>query len=188
VYVSDSRSPSRGPQSGSGSSLPNVDSDGNPGVGVGAFGVARGGGAGGASPERHTAEKDVAARAITHLLRQAVKVDPMDGLLASGLRPLARGPRLTLHLSRASPVLFPVVVRGERDAVVSLGPELGLGSMAGPANPFYDSGVLKYYEKAGGAMPPTPFSERQVLAAAVWYVLRGGETGLYVGVDEEGVK
>ncbi|MFN9940024.1 MAG: hypothetical protein ACK56I_11180, partial [bacterium] len=100
--------------------------------------------AGGASPERHTAEKDVAARAITHLLRQAVKVDPMDGLLASGLRPLARGPRLTLHLSRASPVLFPVVVRGERDAVVSLGPELGLGSMAGPANPFYDSGVLKY--------------------------------------------
>ena len=34
-------------------------------------------------------------------------------------------------------------------------------------NVFYDDGVLRFYEDAGGAMPPTPFSKRQVLCAAV---------------------
>jgi hypothetical protein len=116
-------------------------------------------------------DKDVAAKAITHLLRQAIKVDPMDGLLADGLRPLAHGPRLTLHLARASPTVFPLFVRDDaKDHVLSVGPELPLDAMASRTNPFFDSGVLKYFEMAGAAMPATPLVERQLLAAAVWYV------------------
>lgn len=35
-------------------------------------------------------------------------------------------------------------------------------------NPFLDLGALRYYVNAGGAVPPTPFLERKVLAARVW--------------------
>ncbi len=36
-------------------------------------------------------------------------------------------------------------------------------------NPFLDPGALRYYVNAGAALPPTPFVERKVLAARVWY-------------------
>jgi hypothetical protein len=61
-------------------------------------------------------------------------------------------------------------VRGDDYSVVSSRGKLPLGDAATKRNPFYDSGALKYYLKAGGASPPTPFSGRKVLAAAVWYV------------------
>jgi hypothetical protein len=110
-----------------------------------------------------------ATAAITALLRAALVLGPDDGLLASGIRPLGVGVPLTLHLSRASPVCFPVFQQG-----VDSGPVLELSdtNAATDANPFYDSGVIDYYLVAGGAAPPTPFSSRKVLAAAVWCVIR----------------
>ncbi len=34
-------------------------------------------------------------------------------------------------------------------------------------NPFFDIGAVRYYEEAGGALPPSPFSKRMVIGAAV---------------------
>ena len=78
--------------------------------------------------------------------------------------------RLSLHSSRVSALQFPMWERGDDDSGVSSRGKLPLSDMATRRNPFFDGGVLKYYEKAGGAMPPTPFSGRKVVAAAVWYV------------------
>ena len=65
---------------------------------------------------------------------------------------------------------FPMYVRGEDDSVVSSRGKLAVRDAASGSNPFFDGGVLKYYAKAGGAAPPTPWSSRKVIAAAVWYV------------------
>jgi hypothetical protein len=86
------------------------------------------------------------------------------------VRPLSTGSRLSLHSSVVTALQFPMWVRGDDDSVVSSRGTLSLGDAATKRNPFYDSGVVKYYLKAGGASPPTPFSGRKVLAAAVWYV------------------
>lgn len=112
---------------------------------------------------------DVAVTAIHDLLRQLVYVDPNANMLANGLRPLWSGPRLSLHSSRVTALQFPLYVRGEDDSVVSSRGKMALRDMATGSNPFFDGGVLKYYEKAGGAAPPTPWSSRKVLAAAVWF-------------------
>jgi hypothetical protein len=110
----------------------------------------------------------VAAKAIYDLLRQYV--DPNANMLASGVRPLVGGPRLSLHSSRVTALQFPMYVRGEDDSVVSSRGKLAVRDAASGSNPFFDGGVLKYYAKAGGAAPPTPWSSRKVIAAAVWYV------------------
>ena len=112
----------------------------------------------------------VAVTAIHDLLRQLVYVDPNANMLASGVRPLVGGPRLSLHSSRVTALQFPMYVRGEDDSVVSSRGKLALRDAASGSNPFFDGGVLKYYAKAGGAAPPTPWSSRKVIAAAVWYV------------------
>ena len=112
----------------------------------------------------------VAVTAIHDLLRQLVYVDPNANMLASGVRPLVGGPRLSLHSSRVTALQFPMYVRGEDDSVVSRRGKLALRDAASGSNPFFDGGVLKYYAKAGGAGPPTPWSSRKVVAAAVWYV------------------
>jgi hypothetical protein len=104
------------------------------------------------------------------LLRELLYVDPNANMLANGVRPLSTGSRLSLHSSRVTALQFPMWVRGDDDSVVSSRGTLSLGDAATKHNPFYDSGVVKYYLKAGGASPPTPFSGRKVLAAAVWYV------------------
>ena len=109
-----------------------------------------------------------AAKAIYDLLRQYL--DPNANMLASGVRPLVGGPRLSLHSSRVTALQFPMYVRGEDDSVVSSRGKLALRDAASGSNPFFDGGVLKYYAKAGGAAPPTPWSSRKVIAAAVWYV------------------
>jgi hypothetical protein len=111
-----------------------------------------------------------AVRAIHDLLRQLVYVDPNANMLANGVRPLVGGPRLSLHSSRVTALEFPMYVRGEDDSVVSSRGKLALRDAASGSNPFFDGGVLKYYAKAGGAAPPTPWSSRKVIAAAVWYV------------------
>jgi hypothetical protein len=113
---------------------------------------------------------DVAVTAIHDLLRQLVYVDPNANMLANGVRPLVGGPRLSLHSSRVTALQFPMYVRGEDDSVVSRRGKLALRDAASGSNPFFDGGVLKYYAKAGGAAPPTPWSSRKVIAAAVWYV------------------
>jgi hypothetical protein len=110
----------------------------------------------------------VAIKAIHDLLREFV--NPNANMLANGVRPLSTGSRLSLHSSRVTALQFPMWVRGDDDSVVSSRGKLPLGDAATKRNPFYDSGVVKYYLKAGGASPPTPFSGRKVLAAAVWYV------------------
>ena len=120
----------------------------------------------GASP----GEGGVAAKAINDLLRQLVYVDPNANMLANGVRPPVGGPRLSLHSSRVTALQFPMYVRGEDDSVVSSRGKLALRDAASGSNPFFDGGVLKYYAKAGGAAPPTPWSSRKVIAAAVWYV------------------
>ena len=112
----------------------------------------------------------VAVTAIHDLLRQLVYMDPNANMLASGVRPLVGGPRLSLHSSRVTALQFPMYVRGEDDSVVSSRGKLALRDAASGSNPFFDGGVLKYYAKAGGAAPPTPWSSRKVIAAAVWYV------------------
>jgi hypothetical protein len=114
--------------------------------------------------------QDYAAIAINYLLRQLCFHDPNANMLANGVRPLSTGSRLSLHSSRVTALQFPMWVRGDDDSVVSSRGKLSLGDAATKRNPFYDSGVVKYYLKAGGASPPTPFSGRKVLAAAVWYV------------------
>ena len=113
---------------------------------------------------------DVAVRAIHDLLRQLVYVDPNANMLANGLRPLVGGPRLSLHSSRVTALQFPLYVRGEDDSVVSSRGKIALREACTRSNPFFDAGVLKYYARAGGAAPPTPWSSRKVIAAAVWYV------------------
>ena len=117
-------------------------------------------------------ESSVAAAvtAIHDLLRQLVYMDPNASMLANGVRPLVGGPRLSLHSSRVTALQFPMYVRGEDDSVVSSRGKLALRDAASGSNPFFDGGVLKYYAKAGGAAPPTPWSSRKVIAAAVWYV------------------
>jgi hypothetical protein len=112
----------------------------------------------------------VAVTAIHDLLRQLVYVDPNANMLANGVRPLVGGPRLSLHSSRVTALQFPMYVRGEDDSVVSSRGKLAVRDAATGSNPFFDGGVLKYYAKAGGAAPPTPWSSRKVIAAAVWYV------------------
>ena len=112
----------------------------------------------------------VAVTAIHDLLRQLVYVDPNANMLANGVRPLVGGPRLSLHSSRVTALQFPMYARGEDDSVVSRHGKLALRDAASGSNPFFDGGVLKYYAKAGGAAPPTPWSSRKVIAAAVWYV------------------
>jgi hypothetical protein len=97
-------------------------------------------------------------------------VDPNANMLANGLRPLHGGPRLSLHSSVESADRFMMYARGEDDSVVCSRPAIGLADAATGSNPFFDGGVLKYYAKAGGAAPPTPWSSRKVIAAAVWYV------------------
>jgi hypothetical protein len=111
-----------------------------------------------------------AARAINYLLRQIGFRNPNANMLANGVRPLVGGPRLSLHSSRVTALQFPMYVRGEDDSVVSSRGKLALRDAASGSNPFFDGGVLKYYAKAGGAAPPTPWSSRKVIAAAVWYV------------------
>ena len=112
----------------------------------------------------------VAVTAIHDLLRQLVYMDPNANMLASGVRPLVGGPRLSLHSSRVTALQFPMYVRGDDNSVVSRRGKLALRDAASGSNPFFDGGVLKYYAKAGGAAPPTPWSSRKVIAAAVWYV------------------
>ena len=117
-----------------------------------------------------------AVQALYDLLKQLVwrdpgtAEDPNANMLANGVRPLGTGRRLSLHSSVESATQFPMWVRGDDDSVVSAEAHLGLDSAATSGNPFYDSGVLQYYLRAGGVSPPTPFSGRKVLAAAVWYV------------------
>jgi hypothetical protein len=106
------------------------------------------------------------------LLRQLVYVDPNANMLANGLRPLSSGPRLSLHSSRVTALQFPMYIRGEDDSILSSLGDLSVGDLGSRRNPFFDSGVLKYYARAGGAAPPTPWSGRKVVAAAVWYVLQ----------------
>jgi hypothetical protein len=142
--------PGSGPGTGPGSGDAGHGSPGGPGSGVG--------------------EHEEGAKAIHDLLRQLVYVDPNANMLANGVRPLSTGSRLSLHSSRVTALQFPMWVRGDDDSVVSSRGKLSLGDAATKRNPFYDSGVVKYYLKAGGASPPTPFSGRKVLAAAVWYV------------------
>jgi hypothetical protein len=113
----------------------------------------------------------VAINTINYLLRQLVYVDPNANMLANGLRPLPSGPRLSLHSSPVTALQFPMYVRGDDDRVVSKSGRLSVGDLGSRRNPFFDSGVLKYYARAGGAAPPTPWSGRKVVAAAVWYVL-----------------
>ena len=127
--------------------------------------------------------RDVAVRAIHDLLRQLVYVDPNANMLANGLRPLVGGPRLSLHSSRVTALEFPLYVRGEDDSVVSSRGKVALREACTRSNPFFDAGVLKYYARAGGAAPPTPWSSRKVIAAAVWYVcVVCGSWGLGAGV------
>ncbi len=188
LFSSSTRSLSRGGRGsgvGGGSGGPSgaLDFEGSEGEGLEGAGAGagagfggsgghggRGGGGGGADAPARVVVPDEAAKAITELLRQALVVDPNVGMLANAVRPLAVGPRLSLHTSRTSGTQFPVAVRGEDGSVLSTRPELPLASMASRSNPFYDPGVLAYYAKAGGATPPTPFSKRKVLAAAAWYV------------------
>jgi hypothetical protein len=115
---------------------------------------------------------DAAAGIMYDLLRQLVYVDPNANMLANGLRPLPSGPRLSLHSSPVTALQFPMYVRGDDDRVVSKSGRLSVGDLGSRRNPFFDSGVLKYYARAGGAAPPTPWSGRKVVAAAVWYVLQ----------------
>jgi hypothetical protein len=112
---------------------------------------------------------DAAAAALTNLLRQLVFVDPDAGILASGLRPLSGPVRLSLHTGVGAEE-FPVLERSSDGGVKAKRDKLTLAQTATRKNLFYDSGVWKYYTAAGGAMPPTPFSSRKVIAAAVWYV------------------
>jgi hypothetical protein len=112
----------------------------------------------------------VAVTAIHDLLRQLVYVDPNANMLASGVRPLLGGRRLSLHSSRVTALQFPMYVRGEDDTALSVVRVLSPSELSARANPFFDDGALKYYAKAGGAAPPTPWSSRKVIAAAVWYV------------------
>ena len=139
--------------------------DAGSGVGAGA-----GRGEGGRDDEGDDGESDVAARALHGLLRQLVYVDPNANMLANGRRPLSSGPRLSLHSSRVTALQFPMFVRGDDDSVVSKSGRVLAGDLSSRRNPFFDAGVLKYYDRAGGAAPPTPWSIRKVVAAAVWYV------------------
>ena len=134
--------------------------DAGSGVGAGA-GRGEGGGDG---------EGDLAARALYDLLWQLVYADPDANMLANGRRPLSSGPRLSLHSSRVTALQFPMFVRGDDDSVVSKSGRVSAGDLSSRRNPFFDAGVLKYYDRAGGAAPPTPWSSRKVVAAAVWYV------------------
>ena len=145
---SEAGGPGTGPGTGPGSGDAGHGSPSGPGSGVG--------------------EHEEGAKAIHDLLRQLVYVDPNANMLANGVRPLLTGSRLSLHSSRVTALQFPMWVRGDDDSVVSSRGKLPLGDAATKRNPFYDSGVVKYYLKAGGASPPTPFSGRKVLAAAVW--------------------
>jgi hypothetical protein len=145
---SEAGGPGTGPGTGPGSGDAGHGSPSGPGSGVG--------------------EHEEGAKAIHDLLRQYV--NPNANMLANGVRPLSTGSRLSLHSSRVTALQFPMWVRGDDDSVVSSRGKLSLGDAATKRNPFYDSGVVKYYLKAGGASPPTPFSGRKVLAAAVWYV------------------
>ena len=140
---------------------------GGPGTGPGSGDAGHGPSSG---PGSGVGEHEEGAKAIHDLLRQLVYVDPNANMLANGVRPLSTGSRLSLHSSRVTALQFPMWVRGDDDSVVSSRGKLSLGDAATKRNPFYDSGVVKYYLKAGGASPPTPFSGRKVLAAAVWYV------------------
>jgi hypothetical protein len=140
---------------------------GGPGTGPGSGDAGHGSPSG---PGSGVGEHEEGAKAIHDLLRQLVYVDPNANMLANGVRPLSTGSRLSLHSSRVTALQFPMWVRGDDDSVVSSRGTLSLGDAATKRNPFYDSGVVKYYLKAGGASPPTPFSGRKVLAAAVWYV------------------
>ena len=112
---------------------------------------------------------DVAVTAIHDLLRQLVYVDPNANMLANGVRPLVGGPRLSLHSSRVTALQFPMYVRGEDDSVVSSRGKLAVRDAATSLNPFFDGGVLKYFEKAGGSAPRAALQTRKLLAAAVWY-------------------
>jgi len=140
---------------------------GGPGTGPGSGDAGHGSPSG---PGSGVGEHEEGVKAIHDLLRQLVYVDPNANMLANGVRPLSTGSRLSLHSSRVTTLQFPMWVRGDDDSVVSSRGKLLLGDAATKRNPFYDSGVVKYYLKAGGASPPTPFSGRKVLAAAVWYV------------------
>ena len=147
---SEAGGPGTGPGTGPGSGDAGHGPPSGPGSGVG--------------------EHEEGVKAIHDLLRQLVYVDPNANMLANGVRPLSTGSRLSLHSSVVTALQFPMWVRGDDDLVVSSRGTLSLGDAATKCNPFYDSGVVKYYLKAGGASPPTPFSGRKVLAAAVWYV------------------
>jgi hypothetical protein len=147
---SEAGGPGTGPGTGPGSGDAGHGPPSGPGSGVG--------------------EHEEGVKAIHDLLRQLVYVDPNANMLANGVRPLSTGSRLSLHSSVVTALQFPMWVRGDDDSVVSSRGTLSLGDAATKRNPFYDSGVVKYYLKAGGASPPTPFSGRKVLAAAVWYV------------------
>ena len=137
--------------------------DAGSGVGAGA-----GRGKGGGGDEADDGESDVATRALHHVLWMLV--DPNANMLANGRRPLSSGPRLSLHSSRVTALQFPMFVRGDDDSVVSKSGRVSAGDLSSRRNPFFDAGVLKYYDRAGGAAPPTPWSSRKVVAAAVWYV------------------
>jgi hypothetical protein len=138
---------------------------GTGGTGGAGAGTGVAGGAGLPGPD------DAAAQAVNELLRQLVHQDPNVDMLAYGLRPHAKGRAQSLHVSRASPGLFPLFVRGDGGSIVSSRGKLPLSGMATAANPFYDAGVPKYFAAAGAALPPTPLASRKVLAAAVWYDL-----------------
>jgi hypothetical protein len=110
------------------------------------------------------------------------EVGSVPSMLASGLRPHAIGCHQSLHWLLDTTWMFRLVTWEVRSTepeegggagvglvtLVPLAEELHLSEAASPRNPFFDGGALVYFERAGGAVPLTPFSSRRVLAAAVW--------------------
>jgi hypothetical protein len=90
------------------------------------------------------------------------------GMVAYGRRVVLGAPGLVSLHGDASAVSF--AVRGRNDAgdFVSKLTTLNSEGLKGAGNPFLDTGVVTYYEQAGGAMPPTPFAGRTIVAATVW--------------------